>query len=376
MTHPQQTTREVIEQLVEALDHCMAAITERGLNGSPDQAEKWGLQLPLVRAESAITAAQSMLANPTPQHGGEAEPEWTDENVIAYCIARGISAAKAFTTGATQPQATEPAPSTDICQNCAGQGWEPSVNYGKVPCSFCQPAPSTAGEREALPMDTAPTDGTMIRLLVDFEGNSLEDTDQPVWTIGACYASDSEGDVWQFAGWNWSHDHFTEGHGKPIGWLPMLDAALLSAPALPAATMPVGELTAWIATKDQYPPEGVRVFWLDENSNRVGYDTWAGGDYIWSPTHWMHIPATAAARSQPTTEESSVVAVAQPAREPMIDGKELWLWQNGDHMLAFEHLYPCFAPGGDPMTLGKPFGKAVFRVSHDRSNGITQGGKV
>lgn len=94
-------------------------------------------------------------------------------------------------------------------------------------------------------MDTAPTDGTMIRLLVDFEGNSLEDTDQPVWTIGACYASDSEGDVWQFAGWNWSHDRFTEGHGKPIGWLPMLDAALLSAQALPAAAMPVGELTHW-----------------------------------------------------------------------------------------------------------------------------------
>ena len=71
MTHPQQTTREVIEQLVEALDHCMDAITERGLNGSPDQAEKWGLQLPLVRAESAITAAQSMLAHHTPSTAGE-----------------------------------------------------------------------------------------------------------------------------------------------------------------------------------------------------------------------------------------------------------------------------------------------------------------
>ena len=46
------------------------------------------------------------------------------------------------------PQAAEPAPSTDICQNCAGQGWEPSVYKGKVPCSFCQPAPSTAGQAE------------------------------------------------------------------------------------------------------------------------------------------------------------------------------------------------------------------------------------
>lgn len=171
---------------------------------------------------------------------------------------------------ATHPQATEPAPKRPpncgtghcSCIECVMEpapstmpigGWKVRVRGSnqELHCTGVYddtifvdfPAPSTAGEREALPMDTAPTDGTMIRLLVDFEGNSLEDTDQPVWTIGACYASDSEGDVWQFAGWNWSHDRFTEGHGKPIGWLPMLDAALLSAPALPAAAMPVGELT-------------------------------------------------------------------------------------------------------------------------------------
>lgn len=74
-----------------------------------------------------------------------------------------------------------------------------------------------------------------------------------------------------------------------------------------------------------------------------------------------------------TTLRAELAAIR--AQEPMIDGKELWLWQNGDHMLAFEHLYPCFSPGGDPMTLGKPFGKAVFKVSHDRSNGITKKGE-
>ena len=60
------------------------------------------------------------------------------------------------------PQATEPAPCTDICRNCAGQGWEPSVNNGKVPCSFCQPAPSTAGERDrtivSLPIPASASD--------------------------------------------------------------------------------------------------------------------------------------------------------------------------------------------------------------------------
>lgn len=48
------------------------------------------------------------------------------------------------------------------------------------------------------------------------------------------------------------------------------------------------------------------------------------------------------------------------------NGDTLWLWKNGDHYLAFKHLYPCFEPAGDPMTLGQPFGRAEFRASHDR----------
>lgn len=48
------------------------------------------------------------------------------------------------------------------------------------------------------------------------------------------------------------------------------------------------------------------------------------------------------------------------------DSEQLWMWQNGDHFLAFRHLYPCFSPGGDPMTLGEPFGRAIFKHSHNR----------
>lgn len=64
-----------------------------------------------------------------------------------------------------------------------------------------------------------------------------------------------------------------------------------------------------------------------------------------------------------------VAAIAtQPAQAvPLKDGAELWLWKNGDHFLAFTHLYPCFTPGGDPMVLGEPAGRAVYRVSHDRA---------
>lgn len=72
------------------------------------------------------------------------------------------------------------------------------------------------------PMETAPRDGTMLRLLVQFEDHATEDTTEPAPTIGA-YCEGAE--CWQFAGWCWSHDHFTEGKGEPVGWLPMLGAA-------------------------------------------------------------------------------------------------------------------------------------------------------
>lgn len=74
------------------------------------------------------------------------------------------------------------------------------------------------------PMETAPTDGTIVRLLVEFTDNSLEDSPEPVATIGHNSFDDTLIDEWQFAGWNWSHDCYIQGAGKPIGWLPLLYA--------------------------------------------------------------------------------------------------------------------------------------------------------
>lgn len=65
-----------------------------------------------------------------------------------------------------------------------------------------------------------------------------------------------------------------------------------------------------------------------------------------------------------------VVEAAQTERRQMADpqdGMQFWLWKNGDHFLAFTHLYPCFTPGGDPMVLGEPVGRAVFKRSFDRA---------
>lgn len=113
------------------------------------------------------------------------------------------------------------------------------MDYGRA--CYAAALSQTAGVVEPLPMDTAPRDCTMVRLLVNFTDHATEDTAGPAWTIGA-YPSDDESGGWQFAGWCWTHDHFTEGEGTPIGWLPMLAAAPAASGAHPDA-LPDGTLS-------------------------------------------------------------------------------------------------------------------------------------
>lgn len=87
---------------------------------------------------------------------------------------------------------------------------------------------NAANPEAGRPMDSAPRDGTMVRLLVQFDDHATEDTAGPAWTIGSCNDDNVPEDQWvgwQFAGWCWAHDHFTEGRGTPVGWLPMLGPA-------------------------------------------------------------------------------------------------------------------------------------------------------
>jgi hypothetical protein len=109
---------------------------------------------------------------------------------------------------------------------------------GQVPDEWADPIIELQGEVQKMidsgqpelrprPMDTAPRDGTMVRLLVEFEDHATDDNDGPSWTIGSNNDSnvpDGERVGWQFAGWCWAHDHFTDGTGTPVGWLPMIDS--------------------------------------------------------------------------------------------------------------------------------------------------------
>lgn len=71
-----------------------------------------------------------------------------------------------------------------------------------------------------LPIELAPRDSTMLWLLVDYSGdghNPLEDAIQ-AWTIGFNSLTDTDVDKWEFAGWSWEQDCFTQGYGEVIGW--------------------------------------------------------------------------------------------------------------------------------------------------------------
>ncbi len=67
-------------------------------------------------------------------------------------------------------------------------------------------------------------DGTVL-LLVDYTNGEhpLDDATTAV-TIGHNNdhnVGDDEGKGWEFAGWCWSHDHYVQGAGKVIGWMPL-----------------------------------------------------------------------------------------------------------------------------------------------------------
>jgi hypothetical protein len=56
--------------------------------------------------------------------------------------------------------------------------------------------------------------------------------------------------------------------------------------------------------------------------------------------------------------------------------KKLWLWKNfvdgKPEYWAFDNPYPTNLDNGDPQTLGQPCGYAIFKPSHDGSNGRTE----
>lgn len=97
-----------------------------------------------------------------------------------------------------------------------------------VPVSPLRASVPSAGLQDAFrPMEEWDERDEPVLLLVDYRdggAHPLEDCGIGL-TIGHNndHNTPGEGKGWQFAGWCWSHDHYTEGRGIPIAWKPLTE---------------------------------------------------------------------------------------------------------------------------------------------------------
>lgn len=96
-----------------------------------------------------------------------------------------------------------------------------------TPQSGFVPTEQADGPVVALPIELAPRDGQILRLLVRYREDEepghwtpLED-DFVSWTIGHNSLDNTGEDRWAFVGWDWCQDHYLEAaSGTVVGWLP------------------------------------------------------------------------------------------------------------------------------------------------------------
>ena len=142
--------------------------------------------------------------------------------------------------------------------------------------------PAAGVSEEWQPMETAPTDGTLLRLLVEFEDHPIEDGAGPFATVGTNYRDNTGEDAWQIVGWCWEQDRFIDGVGTPVGWLPML----IAAPNPPASeqqrAVVMPEITGTAIVEVVNGVEGPSLYIGDEDGGYrlAGPKPWGGGRTI------------------------------------------------------------------------------------------------
>lgn len=175
----------------------------------------------------------------------------------------------------------------------------------------------TQRDPRARTMASAPRDGRILRLLVDYLAddarNPLDDASE-AWTIGS-NAFDNDGvDEWQFAGWDWSHDCFTEGEGTVIGWLPFHGE---SVPETDDPAPAEAGLTYFLVGDD----EGPEPLTLAQLHEAIGFIWDAAGDEGWIDgiadlrVYEGHLISRAVETSRRSAEECPVCCGGNVAEE-------------------------------------------------------------
>lgn len=147
-----------------------------------------------------------------------------DEGAIAHCGNCGRYTLDPKALSDRQP----------VCTCGKQHYWSGSFTKPGPDAQWHGPAPTTPAPKGGpswLDPATAPKDGRLLRLLVEFTDHNLEDNDGPQETIGHNSLENTGEDEWSFAGWCWTHDCYTHGEGKVVGWSPMRDAPEPAAPS-------------------------------------------------------------------------------------------------------------------------------------------------
>ncbi|WP_333906123.1 hypothetical protein [Delftia acidovorans] len=220
------------------------------------------------------------------------------------------------------------------------------------------------------PLETAPKDGTIVQLLVQFVDHPpgqksvlngagpLYDTADPCWTIGGNTVENTGVDHWQFVGWNWEQDCFVDtstdaGH-RVLGWAPF-DVAAPAAPVglpwraiadgIPAWTDDAGIRVIAVTADDDFG--GVQVHDIRASDFHTDGDG-DGAEVARVCTHWAYRDeiwprSTLAAPAAPAVDALSQAArdvLAERRRQVEVEG---WTPEHDDQHDEGEM---CFAAAG------------------------------
>lgn len=285
MTHPQQTTREVLDQALAAL-----VITNNiALVGSAYSVA--AIETGYRKTREAEEALRAHLAHPTPSTTGEA-------------LVKLIPTTEEL--GAPQ---VDPAPIQEqALQRLSelGQELQPE-EFGTAPtgCAHCQNHLYAGTKCKNCGRVSEPAPSTWSSEGKDQHGNTIEVCVPAPSTAGEQDAHARFKAKHQFLEWNRAQPEPLVKIAYEYG---VFDKAVsLYAALLQSTAMPVGKMT------DEVMELFAKYWDLAYREGREGVNLADDANEL---LHQLRI-LLAAARSQPTTEESLVVAGAQPVREPL-----------------------------------------------------------